>query len=100
MRSRQVQNLVVLGLASLAAIPAIFLYATLLAGKSLHWLNGIGGTIMFLAVFVGLPSGFIGGIVLASVRREGFWLLLSLLSIILAFFWLFVAVGVGIGSMR
>lgn len=100
MRGRQFQNLVVFGLTLFAVVPAVFLYATLFAGKSLRWLNGTSGVIVLSAVLVGLASGFLGGIVLASIRREGLWLLLSLLSIILAFFWFLAALGVGLGGMR
>jgi hypothetical protein len=87
---------IVIGAIFLAVAPLAFVFLR----RNLHWLEGVGGTIVLSIVGFALLTGFLGGIGLTISRKNPLWLLAAVSALCAGYVWIIVATGMAIGRMH
>lgn len=87
---------IVIGLTLLPLVPT----AAIFASHNVSWLNHAIGGFAWWSVVAGVLGGLLGGITLAYQRRNPLWLIASVTSLCIGFFWLLFAMAVGMASMH
>lgn len=96
MSASRLKEVAVIVATVLATAPLLLVFL----GRNLHWLDGIGGAIVFWTVVPGLLIGSLGGVGLAATRNNPLWLLATVLALCAGYVWYVLATGMAMAHMH